>query len=164
MAASLHRRGVFELSLDGTTYTAYSCAPTAVVLTPEAGDTPDPVEPLCGDLLTGEPGPTSWNMNLTSLMNWESTDSATSSLVLWALENDGATAYYRWQPGPTSKIFSGQVRVVAIPIGGDVGGEYPTQEVEWPMVAKPVTTDPPTPFTVTAEASAPGPDKAPQDG
>lgn len=140
--ASFVRKGTFTLTIPPASAVTFSCQPTAVTITPEGGDVGDSLEVLCGDTISGESAPTTWKLNLTSIQSFESTDTSATSLVLWALENDGATADFEFQPGATTKTFTGQVKVVALPIGGEVGGTAPTSEAEWPMLGKPVIKAP----------------------
>ena len=140
--ASLVRKGKLSLKVGAGAAVFFNCDPTSVVLAATGGDTPDPVEPLCGDVLQGAPGPTTWAMNLTSLMRFEEDATTTNSLVLFALANDGKTADFVWTPGENTLQFTGQVRIVPISIGGAAGGTYPTQDVVWPMLAPPVSAAP----------------------
>ncbi|MFJ9433688.1 hypothetical protein ACIRQY_29100 [Streptomyces sp. NPDC101490] len=132
------RRGVFTLQAEGEeSPTVFSCQPTSVVLTPEAGDVGDALEVLCGTSIPGQAAPTKWTMALTSIQSIETTDTASTSLVMYALEHDGETVKFTFQPSPTAKVWTGRVTVVAISIGGEVGGTAPTSEAEWPMDGPP---------------------------
>lgn len=138
-APSKVRKGRFALSLDGgTTLLSFDCDPTAVTITPSAGDTGDAIEALCGDTVPGDAGPTTWTLAITSLQRLAAAETDQTSLVLWALENDGAQATYWFQPssathgGTDTKIFTGSVTVVALPIGGEAGPTAPTSDIEWP--------------------------------
>ncbi|MFJ2869824.1 hypothetical protein [Streptomyces sp. NPDC087298] len=139
--ASRVRKGVFTLkTADDDAPVVFSCSPTAVTLTPEAGDAGDDLEVLCGSTVTGDPAATKWTLNLTSIQQVEQADDAGKSLVLYALEHDGSVADFTFQPGPTTKTFAGQATVIAIGIGGEVGGTAPTSEAEWPMTGPPTFT------------------------
>ena len=149
--ASRVRKGTLTLKTAADTApVVFSCDPTAVRLTPTAGDTGDTLEVLCGDIIAGEPGPTTWTMDITSIQRVETADTSSTSLVLYALMHDGETAAFVWKMGATTQTFYGNVRIVAVAIGGEVGGTAPTSDVSWPMDAKPTTTAP----TVVAAAKA----------
>ncbi|MFE7133396.1 hypothetical protein ACFVIM_21320 [Streptomyces sp. NPDC057638] len=151
--ASRVRKGVFSLKAAGeTTATVFSCSPTAVTLTPEAGDAGDDLEVLCGEAIKGAPGTTAWTLNLVSIQQIEQADDAGKSLVLYALEHDGEQIEFSFKPGPTTKTFTGTVTVIALGIGGEVGGTAPTSESEWPMGGPP-TVAPPTPAARTTTTS-----------
>ncbi|MFI5861201.1 hypothetical protein [Streptomyces sp. NPDC051546] len=132
------RKGTFTLkaSVDATAV-AFSCQPTAVTLTPAAGDVGDALEVLCGDSIAGQAAPTKWTMNLTSIQSIETADTDKTSLVIWALKHDGEVVDFTFKPSPTAKEWQGKVVVVAIAIGGEVGGSAPTSEAEWPMQGAP---------------------------
>lgn len=141
--ASRVRKGTLTLkSAADVTAVTFSCDPTSIALTPAAGDTGDTLEVLCGDTIAGDPGPTTWTMDITAIQKIETGNTATTSLVLWALLHDGESADFVFKPGATTQTFYGKVRVVAVAIGGEVGGTAPTSEVSWPMDAKPTTTAP----------------------
>lgn len=141
--ASRVRRGVFTLQAEGEpAAVTFSCDPTAITLTPTAGDTGDSLEVLCGDLIAGEAGVTTWTLVLTAIQKIETADTEATSLALYALEHDGETAAFTFQPGPTTQTFYGNVQIVAIPLGGEVGGTAPTSDQTWPMDGPPTTTAP----------------------
>jgi hypothetical protein len=141
--ASRVRKGTLTLkSAADAQPVIFSCDPTSIRLTPAAGDTGDTLEVLCGDTIAGDPGPTTWTMDITAIQKIETDSTNTNSLVLWALAHDGESAAFAFKPGATTQTFYGNVRVVAIGIGGDVGGTAPTSDVSWPMDAKPTTTAP----------------------
>lgn len=141
--ASRVRKGTLTLkSAVDVTAVTFSCDPTAIKLTPTAGDTGDTLEVLCGDTIPGDPGPTTWSMDITAIQKIESGATATTSLVMWALLHDGESATFVFKPGASTLTFYGTVRVVAVAIGGEVGGTAPTSDVSWPMDAKPTTTAP----------------------
>ena len=147
--ASRVRKGSLTLkSPSDTSAITFSCEPTAITLTPTAGDTGDTLEVLCGDTIAGDPGPTTWTMDITAIQKIETGATATTSLVMWALAHDGEAATFVFKPGATTLTFYGTVRVVAVAIGGEVGGTAPTSDVSWPMDAKPTTTAP-TAFAAT---------------
>lgn len=152
--ASRVRRGVFTLkTADDTAAVVFSCDPTSIVLSPEAGDTGDDLEVLCGDNVVGQPSATKWTLNITSIQQMEDANTDANSLVLYALKNDLKQADFTFKPGPTTKTFYGNVTVIAIGIGGEVGGTAPTSEAEWPMSGPPSTTAPVTAAAATmAEA------------
>ncbi|MET8603080.1 hypothetical protein ABZV92_06005 [Streptomyces rubiginosohelvolus] len=144
--ASRVRKGTFTLKTAADTApVVFSCSPTSITLTPEAGDTGDDLEVLCGTSITGEPGPTKWTLNLVSIQQIEATDESGTSLALYALAHDGQSAEFVFRPGPTTKEFTGTVTVIALGIGGEVGPTAPTSEAEWPMAGPPtvVTPEPP---------------------
>ncbi|MFE3071776.1 hypothetical protein [Streptomyces sp. NPDC059247] len=133
------RKGAFSLQADSApTPTPFSCQPTAVALSPEAGDKGDAVEVLCGQVIDGEVSPTKWTMKLTSIQSIEAEDDVKTSLVMYALVHDGETVTFVVQPSPTAKAWTGRVTVIALAIGGEVGGTPPVSEAEWPMVGPPV--------------------------
>lgn len=141
--ASRVRKGVFTLKTAADAQpVVFSCDPTSIAMTPTAGDTGDTLEVLCGDTIAGEPGPTTWTMDITSIQKFETENTVTNSLVLYALAHDGESAVFTFQPGPTTQTFYGSVRIIAVGIGGEVGGTAPTSDVSWPMDAKPTTTAP----------------------
>ena len=146
---TLVRGGRFAVSLDGgATITEFSCAPNSVIITPAAGDTGTPVEVLCGDQLGAASGPTTWSLDLSSIQLMKTADTEAESLVLWALEHDVEQAEFWFQQSqnPESKIFTVTATVIALPLGGVVGGEIPLSEISWPMQAKPtIATAWPTP-------------------
>lgn len=155
------RKGRFAVSTDdGTTLTTFDCDPTSIVWTPSAGDTGDSLEMLCGDTVEGEAGTTTWTLAITSVQRLASTDDDKTSLVLWALENDGKQATAWFQPssathgGVDTKIFTGTVSVVALPIGGEVGPTAPTSDIEWPAQKPTIATAWPTPSGTLAAKSA----------
>jgi len=153
--ASRVRKGT--LSLQTTTDPSpvvFSCDPTALTLTPTAGDTGDSLEVLCGDTVAGEPGPTTWAMDITSIQKVETADTDATSLVLYALLHDGESAKFVWKMGESTQTFYGDVKIVAIAIGGEVGGTAPTSDVSWPMDAKPTTTAPTATAAATSTAKA----------
>lgn len=151
--ASRVRKGTLTLKTAAdTTPVVFSCDPTAILLNPTAGDTGDTLEVLCGDVIAGEPGPTTWTMDITSIQQVETANTDATSLVLYALLHDGETASFVWKMGATTKTFYGDVRIVAIGIGGEVGGTAPTSDVSWPMLAKPSITAP-TLLAQTAKAA-----------
>lgn len=149
--ASRVRKGTLSLKTStDTSAILFSCDPTAIKMTPTAGDTGDTLEVLCGDTIAGEPGPTTWAMEITSIQRVETGDTKAKSLVLYALENDGKTAAFVWKMGESTQTFYGNVKIVAIAIGGEVGGTAPTSDVTWPMDAKPTTVAP----TLVAQVKA----------
>lgn len=150
--ASSVRKGTFTLKTAAdTAAVVFSCDPTAIRMVPTAGDTGDTLEVLCGDVIAGEPGPTTWTMEITSIQQVESASTDADSLVLYALKHDGETAAFTFKPSPTTQTFYGSVRIIPIAIGGEVGGTKPTSDVVWTMAGKPTTT-PPT--LLATEASA----------
>lgn len=141
--ASKVRKGSLTLkSAADAAAIVFSCEPTAITLTPTAGDTGDTLEVLCGDTIAGDPGPTTWAMDITAIQKIETGATATTSLVMWALLHDGESADFVFKPGSSTLTFYGTVRIVAVAIGGEVGGTAPTSDVSWPMDAKPTTTAP----------------------
>lgn len=141
--ASRVRKGTLSLkTATDTSAVLFSCDPTSIKLNPSAGDTGDTLEVLCGDTISGDPGPTTWAMDITAIQRVETADTDTKSLALYALKHDGEIAAFIWKMGATTQTFYGNVRLVAIGIGGDVGGTAPTSDVSWPMDAKPTTTAP----------------------
>jgi hypothetical protein len=126
------RSGKFAVHATDGALAEFDCDPTSVVWTPSAGDTGDALEVLCGTTIPGDAGPTTWTLAITSVQRLETTNTNADSLVLWALENDGKVATAYFQPSSTAKIFSGQVSVVALPLGGEVGPTRPTSDIEWP--------------------------------
>ncbi|MFB6943396.1 hypothetical protein ACFWGL_12410 [Streptomyces sp. NPDC060286] len=142
--ASRVRKGTFSLQTAADAApVVFSCSPTSITLTPEAGDTGDDLEVLCGESITGEPGPTKWTLNLTSIQQIEQDDDEGKSLALYALVHDGESAEFVFQPGPTTKRFAGTTTVIAIAIGGDVGPTAPTSDAEWPMAGPPTVSTAP---------------------
>lgn len=157
MAAVASRVRKGEFTLKGPNDTAalvFHCSPTAVALVPEAGDAGDDLEVLCGDLIKGDPGKTAWTCQITSVQDLESASTDQTSLALWALKNDGLKADFTFKPSPTTKTFYGTVTVVAIQIGGEVGGTAPTSDAEWPMDAAPTDTAPTQTLTAQTEKAA----------
>lgn len=153
VTATRVRKGVFTLKTDTDSLpVAFSCHPTSVVLTPEAGDTGDDLEVLCGDSVTGQPSATKWTLNFTSIQAIESANTDDDSLVLYALEHNLQKAVFTFQPSPTSKTFTGTCTVIAISIGGEVGGTAPTSDAEWPMDGPPTIVTPPPPGALAAPA------------
>lgn len=141
--ASRVRKGTFSLKTAAdTAAVVFSCDPTSIVMTPAAGDTGDTLEVLCGDTVAGDPGPTTWTLDITSIQQIETTNTDATSLALYALKHDGESAAFTFKPGATTQTFYGNVRIVAIAIGGEVGGTAPTSDVSWPMAGKPTTTAP----------------------
>lgn len=141
--ASRVRKGTLSLKTStDTNPVVFSCDPTSLKLNPAAGDTGDTLEVLCGDSIAGEPGPTTWTMDITSIQRVETTDTDVKSLALYALKNDGKKAAFVWKMGETTQTFYGNVRIVAIGIGGAVGGTAPTSDVSWPMDGPPSTVAP----------------------
>lgn len=147
------RRGRFAVQLDEAeaTLLEFSCDPSSIVWTPSAGDQGDPLEVLCGDNVPGASAPTTWTLAITSVQRLEAANTEQDSLVLWALANDGKSATAWFQPsaaasgGKDTKIFTGPVTVVAMPIGAEVGGTAATSEIEWPSEKPTIATAWPTP-------------------
>lgn len=141
--ASRVRKGKFTLKgADDAQPVVFSCDPTSIVLTPAAGDAGDDLEVLCGDVVTGDPAATKWTLNFTSIQKVETTNTDVTSLVLYSLKNDGKQVAFTFQPSPTTQVFSGTATVIAIAIGGEVGGTAPTSEAEWPMAGPPTAAPP----------------------
>lgn len=152
--ASRVRKGSLTLKTAAdTAAVVFSCDPTSIVLTPTAGDTGDSLEVLCGDSIAGEPGPTTWTMDITAIQRVETTDTDKLSLAMYALKNDGVSAAFVFKLGPSTQTFYGNVKIVALAIGGEVGGTAPTSDVSWPMDAKPTTT-PPTALMAAEDKAA----------
>lgn len=130
-----------------------SCQATSVILEPSKDEQGDPVEVLCGDAVAAV-SITTWTMNLTAIQDFDSDGTGTSqSFVLWALENDGTTFAYTWQPNETSGTFSGTVVVSAVSIGGEVALRL-TTETEWSINGKPLYTAP-TPSVPSVDSVVP---------
>lgn len=137
--ASRVRSGTFTVSVGSLEHT-FSCQPTSVTVTPTAGDVSDAVEVLCGDSIAGDQADTTYALSLTAIQQFQATDTASTSLVLWALDHDGEVAEFDFKPNATAQTISGTFTVTAMPMGGDVGPDVPTSEAEWAMSGPPVVS------------------------
>lgn len=118
------------LHLGGATPMDFSCNPTNIRLTPTT-DADDPVETLCGDIIAGE-SRTTWAMNGTSIADFDNE----AGLIAFCFDNDGTNVGFTWQPSLNSPTYTGQVRVAAMEIGGDVNSSL-TTDFSWALSDKP---------------------------
>jgi hypothetical protein len=110
---------------------------TNVLLEPKTDEDGDPIEVLSGDALAADEK-TTWTLKFTSIQDW--TDAA--GVVNWALTNAGDTVPFVWSPagaGTGMPSYAGNVKVRALPIGGDVNKRL-TSDAEWPIVGEPTAT------------------------
>lgn len=114
---------------------AFSCQPTNVRVTPSHDESGDPLEVLCGDVLS--PDTTrSDTLSITAVQDF--TDAAGFQRFSW--DNDGDAVPFVWDTGSGGPTFTGTVKVRALEVGGDVNKRL-TVDAEWPCVG-PVTWAP----------------------
>lgn len=85
-------------------------------------------------------------------INWLQDISDPEGLSLWAFENDTAQAFFEFEPFGTGvgKVkLTGELRIVAGPIGGQVDVALQTDTVTWPIIGKPAIE-----YPIAAAASA----------
>ena len=123
------------LTIDGQQFAKQM---TAVTLTPSTDEDGDPVETLSG--ATIEPDEvTSWTLDLGAVQDFDDP----AGFVEYARANAGEIVTFTWEPnaGAESPAYNGQVRVRAVPIGGNVK-ERLTTDASWPVVGDPAVTYP----------------------
>jgi hypothetical protein len=82
------------------------------------------------------PGATSWAFEI----NWLQDISDPTGLSMWAFGNDTKQAFFEFEPfgtGAGTVKLTGELRVVAGPIGGQVDVALQTDAVTWPVIGKP---------------------------
>lgn len=79
-------------------------------------------------------------------INWLQDITDPDGLSMWAFTNDTAAAFFEFEPfgtGTGTVMLSGELRVVAGPIGGEVDVALQTDVVTWPIIGKPTVTHTP---------------------
>lgn len=112
----------------------FACQATNVRLTPSADETGDEVETLCGDTIGAETT-TSWVLAGTSIQDFD----APAGFVLYCFEHDLDTVAFSWLPNVDSGTWTGNVRIRAVEVGGDVNTRLST-DWEWPIIGTPTLT------------------------
>lgn len=125
------KSGVLTFDPDGAgagTPLDFSCQPTNVRITPNHDEDGDPLETLCGDTLGADETRTD-TLSITAVQDF--TDAAGFQRFSW--ENDGTVMPFTWTPNADGPTFSGQVKVRAVEVGGDVNKRL-TVDIEWPCI------------------------------
>lgn len=131
--------------------TEFACQATNVTLSPENSEDGDPIEVLCGDSIAAVQKE-AWLLKIAAVQDFDSVD----GFVMYCFENAGQIVDFSWTPNETSGTWSGQVTVVAVEIGGDVGVRL-TTEAEFPINGRPAHTpraQPSVPATPTVDAGS----------
>jgi hypothetical protein len=83
---------------------------------------------------------TSWALNLAWVQDWTAPG---GGLAKYALDNAGETKYFEYVPTSDTEVaISGQVEIVPVAFGGDMGVVAIAGPVDWNMPADPVITVP----------------------
>lgn len=122
-----------HLSFGGATPSDFSCQPSNVRLTPTSNQD-DPLEVLCGDIITGS-GTTSWVLQGTAVQDFDDS----SGFILFCFQNDGEEVPFTWQPNKNSGVWSGTCFVAAVEVGGDANTRI-TTDFTFPLLSKPEYT------------------------
>lgn len=115
--------------------TEFGCQETNVRITPEHNEAGDPTETLCGDVLTASTTVT-WTLNGTAIQDWDAPGGV--SIVQYSWAHDGETVPFEWKPNAGATLFTGNVTIRALELGGDVNTRI-TTDFSWPMTGKPTT-------------------------
>lgn len=107
---------------------------TSVTLTPSTDTEGDAVETLSGAKI--EPDEvTTWELSLGAIQDFNDP----AGFVEFSRANAGDVVSFSWLPNVAGPTYSGQVRVRAVAIGGDVASRL-TTEAGWPVIGDPVHT------------------------
>jgi hypothetical protein len=118
---------------------AFAKQATSVTLTPSADEDGDDLETLDGSTILADEV-TSWALDLGMVQDFEDP----AGFVEFARANAGDVVPFDWAPnGATGPSYSGNVKVRAVPIGGDVASRL-TTTASWPVEGQP-SVDYPTP-------------------
>lgn len=121
------------LTVDGH---AFAKQATSVVLTPSADEEGDALEALDGsEILPDEV--TSWTLDLGVVQDFDDP----AGFVEFARANAGDVVAFTWKPNAAGPSYTGQVKVRAVPIGGEVASRL-TATASWPCQSAPVVTYP----------------------
>lgn len=146
---SVHVRKTIRLEIDGA---SYECEVTGATLTPTAEVRTATV--LCGGGTLSDVAPPTWTLDLSYLV-----DHSADSLYRFLVANAGELATFEYEPDPETApgvVYSGLVRIVPGPAGGDAG-TWESGSVSLPLNGKPSITDPPA----APLADEPEPEPAP---
>lgn len=111
---------------------------TSVTLTPSTDTQGDDVETLSGATIEADEV-TSWTLDLGAIQDFD--DAA--GFVEFARLNAGDIVAFSWKPNATTTAptYTGNVRVRAVQIGGDVKTRL-SSDASWPVVGDPTVTYP----------------------
>lgn len=116
---------------------AFATQATNVSIKPDYDEQGDQLEVLSGDVLTPDEVGT-YSLNITAIQDFDEPD----GFVAFSWNNELEVVPYVWEPsGATGPSYSGQVKVKAVEVGGDVNKRLDTQ-VEWPCEGRPVVVYP----------------------
>lgn len=121
------------LTLDGQPFAKQA---TTVTLNPSTDEDGDAVETLSG--ATIEPDEvTTWELNIGAVQDFDDP----AGFVEFSRANKGDIVAFSWQPNAAGPTYTGQVRVRAVPIGGEVKSRLNTTG-SWPVIGEPTVTYP----------------------
>lgn len=119
------------LTLDAVPFASQA---SNVTVTPDYDEQGDPIETLSGDTQTAdEVG--SYTLEITAVQDFDDPD----GFVNFSWQNELEVVPFSWKPNPTAPTITGNVKVKAVPIGGDVNSRLETK-AEWPIQGKPTIT------------------------
>lgn len=136
---------------------AFECQAVNVKLTPTHNTTSaadDVVETLCGDTTTpdgDETITTTWTLNIEAIQDFTVPD----GFVRHTITHNQEIQPFTWKPNTGGPTFTGQVRILATEIGGEINKRI-TTSAAFPVIGA-VSTAAPTsaePFTISEEVGA----------
>lgn len=113
----------------------FACQAINVRLTPAhdtTTQTDDVIETLCGDTTTPTTDvtiTTTWNLNVEAIQDFSDPD----GFVQFCLDHNQEVVPFTWKPNATAPTFSGDCRVLAVEMGGEVNRRL-TTSAELPVV------------------------------
>lgn len=120
---------------------AFACQAINVRLTPNHDTnttTDDVIETLCGDTTTPTTDvtiTTTWSLNIEAIQDFTNAD----GFVRFCLDNNQEVVAFSWKPNTAGPTFSGNCRILAVEMGGEVNRRI-TTSAEFPVVGDLTTT------------------------
>lgn len=125
------KTGALVLDVGGAAMAKFATQATNVVIAPETKEDGEPVETLDGSTIAAQ-STTTWKLKAKAIQDF--TDPAGLQAYSW--ENAGDTVPFSWTPTAGGPVFTGNVVIAPLEIGGDVNKRTDV-DVEWVIVSKP---------------------------
>lgn len=109
---------------------------TSCSLEPSEDSNGEDLETLTGATIEADET-TSWVLNLGAVQDFDDP----AGLVEFARANKGDVVAFSWKPNGTGPTYTGQVKVRALTIGGDVATRL-TNAKAWPVIGEPTVAYP----------------------
>lgn len=125
------KQGALVLDVGGEGMAKFATQATNVVISPSTKQDGEPLEVLDGNKTTAA-STTEWTLKAKAIQDF--TDPAGLQAYSW--EHDGETVPFTWTPTQGGPVFSGNVTIQPLDVGGDVNKRIDV-DVEWPLTGKP---------------------------